>query len=460
MGSRDHPTDSELLGFAEGQDADATAGIAAHVERCLACKIRAIRLSGTAISAPDDTAMSHLVASSPAIARPVADALRTRSASEAHPASGEIWRVGLSEASLVWVRRVLDDSAIVLPVTLDIDLADEYSLLVPAADSPTGTDVVMVASVDGQVDLRAFLQRLGPVQVDAQIGELRLARREGRLPDTKLPTGPPIESADDQRLEYRQLLADLLADLSPDGFAEANAEPAEPVDDGVDLHQLNERLRDLTWRRSSCLVRQAEIDHVAVDAAHELLVAALVAEFDKTVLVTVLTGATPAMTHSSPSVADACGVLLSRYPGADDIAVTIADDGWTAVIIAPPFSHPAVEVPSGTAAGPRVASQPLPVVDALIKHFEGKTARWDESERVRLDSALTDLRQLAWDATQVAVDQVVGEGLRAHIPAKKAAYAALGSRAVNKVTEMIDAIVSGRASPAEAIDDLLQGDAE
>jgi hypothetical protein len=460
MGSRSHPTDSELIGFADSQDADAAVGIAAHVGRCLACKIKAIRLSSAHISTPDDAAIRRLVVSSPTIARPISDALRSRPAPGAHPASGEIWRIGLSEASLAWVRRVLDDSALVLPVTLDIDLADEYTLLVPAVESPTGTDVAIVASVEGQVDLRAFLQRLGPVQVDAQISQLRLARRNGRLPDTDIPNGPPIESPDDQRLEYRQLLADLLADLSPDGFAEANAEPTEPADDSVDLHQLRDLLRDLTWRRANCQIKHTEIDHVAVDAAHDLLVAAHVAEFDKTVLVTVLTGATPSVTQSRSSVADACGELLSRYPEADDIAVTIADDGWTAVIIAPPFSHAAVEVPSGKAAGPRVVSEPLPVVDALIKHFEGKTARWDESERVRLDGTPTDLRRLAWDATQAAVDQVASEGRRARIPAKKAAYSALGSRAVNMVTEMINAVVSGSASPAEAVDDLLQGDAE
>ncbi len=457
MRSRGHPTDSELLGFAEGQDADAAAGIAGHVERCLACKIRTIRLSDASVSAPNDAVISRLVASSPAVPQPVADALRTRPTPGTHPASGEIWRIGLSEASLVWVRRALDDSALVLPVTLDIDLADEYSLLVPAHDSPVGADIAVVASVEGHVDLRAFLQRLGALHVEAQIGELRLARREGRLPDTNVPTGPPIESADDQRLEYRQLLADLLADLSPDGFAEASA---ELVEDGVDLHQLSERLRDLTWQRASCQVRQAGLDHVPVDAAHELLVAAVVEEFDKTVLVTVLTGAVPSSTQSSPSVADACGVLLSRYPDADDIAVAIADADWTAVIVAPPFSRPAVEVPSGIAAGPRVVSQPLPVVDALAKHFEGKTARWDETERVRLDGTQANLHRLAQDAAQAAVDQVVREGRRAIIPAKKAAYTALDPCAVSKVTEMIDAVVSERASPAEAIDELLLGGTE
>jgi hypothetical protein len=358
---------------------------------------------------------------------------------------------------LVWVRRVLDDSALVLPVTLDLELADEYSLIVPAAESPVGTDIVVVASVEGQVDLRAFLQPLGVLPAEAQIGQLRLARREGKLPDANIPTGRQIESASDQRLEYRQLLADMLADLSPEGFAQESPLAAEELDDGVNLHQLGERLGDLTWRRVGCTVRHAEIDHVAVDAAHELLVAAVVEELGQAVLVTVLTGAAPHMTLSSPNVAAACGALLHLYPDADNIAVTIADNDWTAVIIGPPFSLPAVEVPSGTAAGPRVISLPLPVVDALTKYFEQTTTRWEETERVRLDGAATDIGQLALDATRRAVEQVVAEGQRAHIPAKKAAYIALGPHGVPKITEMIDAIVSGRSSSAEAIDELLHG---
>jgi hypothetical protein len=58
------------------------------------------------------------------------------------------------------------------------------------------------------------------------------------------------------------------------------------------------------------------------------------------------------------------------------------------------------------------------------------------------------------------VDQVVREGRRAIIPVKKAAYTALDPHAVSMVTEMIDAIVSERVSPSEAIDELLLGGTE
>jgi hypothetical protein len=457
MGSRDHLTDTDLLCFVEGRDASVAAAVGEHVERCLACKIRAMRLSGAVISAPGDAVVSQLAAASPVIPQHVADVLQTAPDPEAHPASGEIWRIGRSEAMLVWVRRVIDDSALVLPVTLDLDLADEYSLIVPAADSPVGTDIVVVASVEGQADLRTFLQLLGALPAEAQIGQLRLARREGKLPDADIPTGPPIESASDQRLEYRQLLADLLADLSPEGLAQECPATAEELDDGIDLHQLSERLGDLTWRRAGCTVRHADIASVQVDAAHELLVAAVVGDLGKNVLVTVLTGVAPSITLSSPGVAAACGALLRRYPDADDIAVTIADSDWTAVIIDPPYSLPAVEVPSGAAVGPRVTSQPLPVIDALTKYFEQTSTRWQETERVQLDGAVTDLGQLAMDATRSAVERVVAEGHRAHIPTKKAAYTALSHDGVRQITKMIDAIVSGRSSTTKAIDELLNG---
>ena len=42
--------------------------------------------------------------------------------------------------------------------------------------------------------------------------------RAGRAPGG-VHTGPPIETEDDQRIEYRQVIADLLADLAPGNWA-------------------------------------------------------------------------------------------------------------------------------------------------------------------------------------------------------------------------------------------------
>lgn len=55
----------------------------------------------------------------------------------------------------MWVRLVLDDSAVVLPVTFDAELADEHSLIIPDGQAPLGLELVVMASVEAEIDLRA-----------------------------------------------------------------------------------------------------------------------------------------------------------------------------------------------------------------------------------------------------------------------------------------------------------------
>jgi hypothetical protein len=368
---------------------------------------------------------------------------------------GGVWRVGNDEAQLVWVRRVFDDSAAVVSVTLDVELADEYTLIIPADESPISLDLAVMTTVEAHVDMRAFLQHIADLQVDEQITRLRQRRRDGLPSPSDLLTGPPISRDDDQRLEYRQLLADLLADLSPGAYSDSDLMGV--AEDGVDLHRLAEQLNGLTWRRVGTQIRMLNIDHAPVDPAHEIIVTALVQDLDVVVLITVLTGAQPAGLLTAPDVARACGALLARHPIADDVAVAIADEDWTSVVVRPPFAGHAVEVPSGGLSEPRVAFQPLPLLDALLKHFDAHGTRWDETERVHFDRSTVDIPALAAAISRAAVDRTVAEGCRAVTPAKKKAYTALDDHAVAAISALIESAVSPSTSSADVVDAFLSG---
>ena len=161
-----HPTESALLSFVRGQlKAPGAAGVEAHLDSCLACRIWETRLRHARVAEADGSVTARLAAAAQAIPEDLHNALAVRAGVDV-PAAGDIWRVGTHEALLVWVRRLFDASATVVPVTLDVELADEYTLIVPAGESPLGLDLALITTVEGHVDVRALLQRIAALPVD------------------------------------------------------------------------------------------------------------------------------------------------------------------------------------------------------------------------------------------------------------------------------------------------------
>jgi hypothetical protein len=401
------------------------------------------------VAEADGPVTAGLIAAAQAIPAELRDALAVPPGA-AVPAAGDIWRVGTDEALLVWVRDLFHESATVIPVTLDVELADEYTLIVPAGESPLGLALALMTTVEGLVDLRAFLHKVAVLPVGDQVTQLLSARSDGSLPSSDLLTGSPVSRDDDQRLEYRQLLAGLLAALSPDaGLPGAR-------DDGADADGLAEVLNGLTWHRPGLEISLLEGGHVAVGPGHALLVAALVQDLDAAILVAVLTGADPASLLTAPEVARACGGLLISYQDADDVVVAVPDEDWTAVVVTSEFASRAVEAPSGRLSDPRVAFQPLPLVDALLKHLDSRATRWEEADRLQFDRDAVDLAVLAAAVSRAAVDRTIAEGRRALTPAKKTAYSALDDSAVVGIRALIESVAAG-ASPGDGVTAFLSG---
>ena len=451
-----HPTESALLSFGQSQPGAAgAADVRAHLERCLACSIWAARARRARVTAADDSVAARLTAAGQAVPEALHLALAAP-AGAAVPAAGDVWRAGgPDEALLVWVRGLSGDSAVVIPVTLDVELADEYTLIIPASESPLGLDLALFATVEARADKGAFLQRIGELPVGAQVTGLLAARADGRPAPPGLLTGAPSGGPSDLRPEYRRLLSDLLTGLAA-GDVPAAALPGHG-DDQVAVDGLANALCGLTWRRPGVEISPLEAARVAAGHAHELVVNALVRDLDAAVLVTVLTGADPAGVLGAPDIARACGVLLMTFQDADDVAVAIPDEDWTAVVVTPEFANHAVEAPSGRVCGPRIAAQPLPLADALLRHLDSRVTRWEEADRLQFDRDAVDVAALAAAVAEAAVERARAQGRRARTPAKKAAYTGLDDGAVARVRALIESAAAARASAVEDVDVLLAG---
>ena len=210
---------SPHLGALELQELLGPAGsveVAGHLTECIECRIRAARLARDAgVAVPSESSLSRILAADSRLA-PALIATAGSGGEPSTPSPGELWRVGEDDVLLVWVRKVFDGSVDVMPVVLDVDLADDQTLLLPANSSRLGLDLGVITSVRGHVHVDAFLSRIDDLGDNAlgQVAELMAATSEGRQAHG-MPVGAPVYDPDDQRLEYQQALADLLADLGP-----------------------------------------------------------------------------------------------------------------------------------------------------------------------------------------------------------------------------------------------------
>lgn len=442
MNMHDHP--SALALTAPQDESQEAAAVREHLAACLACRVRAGRLRHmtTPGSPSDDEVARILQASAPG---PSVLARLTATHTDGSPGPGELWRVGRDEALLVWVRRVFADTADVIPAVLDIELADQESVVVPAHATPLGMPLALLTGVRGHVGMPAFLQRLGSIDVSAQVQEVMAATREGRAPQG-VDVGLPIDSDDDQRIEYRQVVADLLSDLAPSRWPSPIADEV-PESDYDELCGLLSQ--ELPSRHYGTRVSEVPFRPVPAYDATSLWTCARVAYLDTSVIVVMLDGARLEEALSVAALATACLEVVRLEQDADAIAVAGKSSGWPTAVLGVPQLRTAFEAPSGAQMPPRLSVEPLPVIDALAKFLDTQVTAWEVTEPAAPKIQNMDFGRLAREAAVEAVNTVTAEGRRARTPAKQQAWTNLAGDLSSRIAASIISITSDE--PAEAV---------
>ncbi len=152
---------------------------------------------------PTDAQLASLIAAAAAVAAPeaVRAAVAAADRPDGPPQPGELWRArhpGGGPRPLVWLRSSGPAGASVVPVTFDVEQADESALVVAGERSPLGLPLALHLGAETVVDPEGLVDRLG--HLDLAI--------EGTA-------GHRIVSPLDERIEYGQALADRLAALAP-----------------------------------------------------------------------------------------------------------------------------------------------------------------------------------------------------------------------------------------------------
>ena len=124
-----------------------------------------------------------------------------RSEDPACAGPGDLWVTAGPESFVVLVRSISDEDAIVVPVVIDIEMADDECTVIPADLSPLGTAISVYGRLRVNVPARALDRRIVPLRT---VDLLDLPGIDGAF------AGLPIQWQGDPRLEVRQRLVDRL----------------------------------------------------------------------------------------------------------------------------------------------------------------------------------------------------------------------------------------------------------
>lgn len=449
-----HPSSSELH-VALHEPAEAAKTLE-HLSECLACRVRMSRIRHAAEPAlPSVDSLQRIVDASTPMPDVVAD--RILADGDELPEPNEIWRVGRSEALLVWVRRIFDDGvADVVPLVLDVDLADRESVLIAADATPLAAETAAMVSLRTHIATDAFLNRLGSVDISKDVTEVMTAIREGRRP-SGVRVGPPIDDDNDQRLEYRQVLRDLLAELTPSAWLAVENDGDESArragsakDSGRSPRTTDEIKAELEERLPHSQCRLVAPNSVTVDGGARVTSHLRVDYLDTAVLVVIVHSDDVRAFVDVGAMAAACQQMTLIEMDADAVAVSLLKDDWPTVLFKAAHMRDAFELPSGANVGPTATLEGYGVVDTICKHLEGARIAWEITQRASNQIQRTDLHRIATGHAGASIGRLTTEGRRARQTAKRTAWTNLPEDLEERATRFVVALVAN-----DTIDDAM-----
>ena len=415
----DHATDLQLVDLVAGDlDAATAARVADHARTCLACRMQLDRI---AVGLPDLPNAVAPAAASVTVAGSVLAAVAGADRPRSGPRPGELWRARARDgdsAMMVWVRARTPKATVVVPASLDTDHADEFTVIVPAEDSPLGLSLALHTAAESTIDPGTLLDRLGVVDATADVDAARAAFSAGERPES-ITVGPSIASPLDERVEYREALADHMAALAPAGVLPDEADNAR--EDWwllPDMSALGALLATMQVALGASHPNARIVPRSATGpATAHLRAVALVAELDAFVLVAIV----DRDLDGSELLAAARDVLRADQL-LDAVCFVEPDDPYMAVVIDRRDVVDAIETPSGAMQPPR-RSRPTAIVgDALTKFLDATISPFGRLAGTVVDGCVHDPHDLAVDVSAEAV-RAVGASARGYkVQGKRPGY--------------------------------------
>jgi hypothetical protein len=212
----------------------------------------------------------------------------------------------------------------------------------------------------------------------------------------------------------------------------------------------------LSFRHPGASVLPVPAHQEPLGDSASLFACARVTYLDTSVIVAALAGQSlDRALDAAWSLPEACLNLARLEPDAAAIAIAGADVHWPTVVLKVADLRTAYETPTGRRVAPRLAREPLPVVDAFVKFLDEQTTAWEVTESVSAEIGGVDIRAIAEATASGAVAAVTAQGRRARIDAKKATWTNLPAGLGARIADGITAIMAG-ATVNDVLDDLVE----
>lgn len=398
-----HPLDVELFDHVvEALDDRANAELVEHLDECLLCRVRIAR-----IRRQNPSQGSFAAAHAAVDVSPVVQAVLSSGARPDRVEEGQVWLAGEARRTLIWIRAVRDSGVICHPATIDVEAADDSTLIVEEF-APLGYPLAVVTSIVGTVPTDRLTTFVGALDIAEDVNRLRDAALTGARPEPGLRTGPPMTGRADERLEFRQLLADDLAALDP-AEGDDPHDPDESTEPDPIVGRLIDTLRtDVVDRRGAAChlspIRDSGIGGYANSVGCTAV--ARLREFDCSVLV--VTGVDRmqwALTHQPETT------HLLWLADASALAVAEPVDPFDTCMFELRDLRPAFELPNaGERSNPRVGLSPRPLAKAVYDFFDISAFPVEEAPRFPEPVAQRELGDLFGRHAAEAIEELRTKG--------------------------------------------------
>lgn len=437
MTTQKHPLDIDLLAMVRGDLApDSRLQLESHAQSCLLCRIRIGRLTRAAGLQWPSSGTVALPTGSVPLSSDLLTSFETR-AENPIPAMGQLWLVGADEYLMLWIRKANESSLVCHPVTLDVEVADDKTLVIDEKQSPIGVPLALWSGIIGDVRQSNLSRFLGELDVRASIDALqsRPGDHHGGI-----EVGLAISDPTDERIEYRQLLADRLAEFSQ-AVDEADDDHPYLVDTGGTASLRSFIATELELRRGTdCRIvqfQEPELHNLLVGLECSLV--GLVTEVTCRVLViagfedpTILRGG-PVSYQEMVRLADATALAL--VADAPPHLACIYDPEYLAPI--------AIEQGTGNWVEPSPRLGPMEVDDALVKYLEQEVRHLDSDPSREPVHPAVNLDELIRAKAFAMID--LKKAKQTTIKLKKEAQKALSGREADILFRWISAASRGRS---------------
>ncbi len=408
-----HPLDVDLAATDRDPGADLeVADLQAHLLDCRVCRVRRDRLRR---ATPADLHLDRALPS-PEITPPVGE--------PGSPAVDDLWLAGDDERLLVHVLRLEEGRALVAPVTLDVEAADDETLIVDGGPPGLGP-LAIHPRLATEVPASVLVERMGHLDVAG-------ARR-----------GSPIVDATDPRLEVRQLLADRLASLDeppPDPATRADARPPRPE------HVRSALIGDLrAFRGRMCVVRPLP-NWGDVLLAHRAGWEPI-ATVDEIGIVLVVLDTPHGLADDADF--DIARSVLTRF-NATALVVLASAVSDTAEAFDSSSLNYGIDAPSGRHTAPRPLISGLAPFDAIAKFLDQVSGARLAAPASRGPVTRVDVDQILREAAGAAVAESVRQGSKFRIVPKRRGYESIADAQDGFETALARAF-----GPGFAVQDLL-----